>query len=95
MKNYEDFRIFYKDEEIINILSIVEECSYSYGEIEQVDYLIIKYINKNGKLVTDKFGIKDLTFKKYNNQLSEHIFAKLLSNLWKIRIKKITYYTFS
>ena len=71
MKNYEDFRIFYKDIEIINIFSIVEECSYAYGGIEQVDYLVIKRINKNGKLVTDKFGIKDLTFQSKRGERYE------------------------
>lgn len=71
MKNYEDFRIFYKDVEIINILSIVEECSYAYGEIEQVDYLIIKRINRNGKLVTDKFDIRDLTFQSKRGEINE------------------------
>lgn len=73
MKNYEDFRIFYKDVEIINILSIVEECSYAYGEIEQVDYLIIKRINRNGKLVTDKFDIKDLIFQSKRGEVNERV----------------------
>ncbi len=71
MKNYEDFRIFYKDIEIINIFSIVEECSYAYGGIEQVDYLVIKRINKNGKLVTDKFKIEDLTFQSKRGERYE------------------------
>lgn len=71
MKNYEDFRIFYKDIEIINILSIIEECSYAYGEIEQVNYLIIKRINTNGKLVTDKFDIKDLSFQSKRGEINE------------------------
>lgn len=71
MKNYEDFRIFYKDIEIINIFSIVEECSYAYGGIEQVDYLAIKRINKNGKLVTDKFKIEDLTFQSKRGERYE------------------------
>ena len=71
MKNYEDFRIFYKDIEIINIFSIVEECSYDYGGIEQVDYLVIKRINKNGKLVTDKFKIEDLTFQSKRGERYE------------------------
>lgn len=71
MKNYQDFRIFYKDVEITNILSIVEECSFAFGGIEQVDYLIIKRINRNGKLVIDKLSIKDLTFQSKRGKRNE------------------------
>ncbi len=71
MKNYEDFRIFYKDQEITDILSIVEECSYAYGNEEQVDALVIKHIDKNGKLVINKYNINDLKFKSKGSELNE------------------------
>ncbi len=71
MKNYEDFKILYKNMEITNILNIVEECSYAYGGIEQVDYLIIKRINRNGKLVIDKLDIRDLTFQNKRGEIND------------------------
>lgn len=71
MKNYEDFRIFYKDQEITDILSIVEECSYAYGNEEQVDALVIKHIDENGKLVIKKYNINDLKFKSKGSESNE------------------------
>lgn len=62
MKSYSDFRIFYKDQEITNIFEITEVVNYAYGDREEVDSLIIKHINNQGRLVIKKFDIKDLTF---------------------------------
>ncbi len=73
MKSYYDFRIFYKEQEITNILQIDEEVSYAYGEKEEVDSLIIKHINNQGKLVIEKFDIKDLTFQSKRGEINEKI----------------------
>lgn len=89
MKTYEDFRIFYKDKEITNILSLTEKCSYAYGEKEEVDSLYIKYINEQGKLVTEEYDIKDLTFKdKHFNIIIDEVhdnieFTRELKNLFE------------
>ncbi len=71
MSSYYDFRIFYKGQEINNIFEITEEVSYAYGEIEQVDSLIIKYINHQGKLVVEKFDVRDLTFQSKRGEINE------------------------
>lgn len=71
MKSYYDFRIFFKGKEINNILEITEEVSYAYGEQEEVDSLIIKYINNQGKLVIEKYDVRDLTFQSKRGEINE------------------------
>lgn len=76
MRSYYDFRIFYKGQEINNIFEITEEISYAYGEREQVDSLIIKYINNQGKLVIEEFDVRDLTFQSKRGELNEFMDKK-------------------
>lgn len=76
MRSYYDFRIFYKGQEINNIFEITEEVSYVYGEREQVDSLIIKYINNQGKLVIEKFDVRDLTFQSKRGEINEFVGKK-------------------
>lgn len=71
MKSYYDFRIFYKEQEITNIFSIVEECSYAYGNEEQIDALVIKHVDEKGKLVIKKYNINDLNFKSNGSESNE------------------------
>lgn len=68
MKKYKKYIIKYKDEVIDNILEINEVLRKTIKENNfmgwEVGSLRIEYINSNGKLVTKKFDINDLTFIK-------------------------------